>query len=397
MSLAFAGMLPASQLWAAPPMPGTAGTAGTAAASAAKAKPLRATLSGQALIAFDEAKIAFGKKDFSSALESYQRAYALAAEPRLLYNVAVCYKELGRYARAVRLLEQSIASPERVPSDFVALVRDAIGTLTPLTSTLVVEAWDGQPVSLEYRDERLERPSGGAVLVDPGVCEVKVTRKGFAPTSIRRDLATGERWVVPVQLGLLPGTLRVLAGNVPGATVSVDGRSAGVAPLSIELSPGEHEVLLRAPGHQESRTRVRITGETTTDLDPQLASAAATARLRILAGPSDSIALNGKAKALGSFEGAVEAGEHRITVSRDDAEPRIFEVFLQPNETRDLRVELTKRASAGIPAWVWLTGGAVLLASGASILYFALRPTTFEGSSPGTLDPKVVKAGTPWR
>lgn len=72
---------------------------------------------------------------------------------------------------------------------------------------------------------------------------------------------------------LSPATL-VVAANVPGAEVIVDGVLAGVyqgeAVTLAEITPGRHEVAVSAPGHFEWRRAVNVQAGSTLQLDASL-------------------------------------------------------------------------------------------------------------------------------
>jgi PAS domain-containing protein len=56
----------------------------------------------------------------------------------------------------------------------------------------------------------------------------------------------------------LPGRIGVRT-EVAGARVSIDGKAAGTTPFSpVEVAPGEHEVLLTHPDHDDTSARVKV-------------------------------------------------------------------------------------------------------------------------------------------
>lgn len=54
----------------------------------------------------------FGEQKFSEALAEFERAYEIAPNPIVLYNMASCHRELSRYAEAVRLYNRFLAETE---------------------------------------------------------------------------------------------------------------------------------------------------------------------------------------------------------------------------------------------------------------------------------------------
>ena len=76
-----------------------AATAEPRSAPAGQAQPLAQTLTGAARDAFTSAQILLNNGDFAGALTKYQEAYGLSKEPRLLFNMALCERNLHAYAR----------------------------------------------------------------------------------------------------------------------------------------------------------------------------------------------------------------------------------------------------------------------------------------------------------
>jgi hypothetical protein len=60
-----------------------------------------------------------------------------------------------------------------------------------------------------------------------------------------------------------------------GARVSIDGRALGATPFTVELAPGNHEVLLQLAGYQDSSSRVLLPDVTPAELSLTLAPAEA--------------------------------------------------------------------------------------------------------------------------
>src|SRR6478736_4874903 len=72
-------------------------------------KPLAETLTGEAKSAYDSARVLFGDGDFGGALVKFQAAYDKSKDPRLLWNMAACEKNLRHYARTLQLVRRYAA------------------------------------------------------------------------------------------------------------------------------------------------------------------------------------------------------------------------------------------------------------------------------------------------
>lgn len=349
------------------------------------------SLSGDAKDAFNRARLAFSKGDYAAAREQYEQAFELSKEPRVLYNVAVCLKEQGRYAAAIRVLQRSADSVKNAPKDYVERLADTIDTLLALVAVVTVEGIE-EGMKVEVDGEAVPVDVQGKLLVDAGTRKIAVRKNGFAPQSFTRDFPASEKYAFRVALTPLPGRLRVAALGSRDASVLLDGREVGLAPVSLDLAPGMHEIVVRAPGFRDVRRSIDVKQEDETAVEIALDRDERMARLRVTAGEKDAIAVDGRATGLRSFDGTLAVGEHRVTISRPDAETETIELALREGEVRDMRVTLREKSGRGLPAWVWAVGGAVVLGGASTAIYFAARPTEFEGSAPGTLTPRVVPA-----
>src|SRR3954463_12307468 len=93
----------------------TFGTARAFAAPTAPApKPLSQSLSGEAQAAYKSAKLLFEDGDHVGALTKFKRAFELSNDPRLLWNMAVCEKELRHYARSAGLVSRYVKEGSHV-------------------------------------------------------------------------------------------------------------------------------------------------------------------------------------------------------------------------------------------------------------------------------------------
>src|SRR4029077_14112449 len=71
---------------------------------ASRQKPLAQSLPPDARRDYDAGKLLFEDGDYATALLKYQAAYDRTHDARLLWNVAVCQKDLRHYAKAAATL-----------------------------------------------------------------------------------------------------------------------------------------------------------------------------------------------------------------------------------------------------------------------------------------------------
>jgi hypothetical protein len=157
--------------------------------------------------------------DFDAALVQFDRAYAVKANFKVLYNIAQCYFELHQYVEARDTLSRYL--------------KDGAGSIDA------------------------ERQS-----------------------TVEGDLAELQRRIAHLKLSV----------NVSGATVYVDGKKAGVTPLSaaIDVNEGQRTISVETPDRGSKQRVVRVAGgeeqaisldfETTPSVAPVAATGPTTAR-----------------------------------------------------------------------------------------------------------------------
>jgi hypothetical protein len=304
---------------AAPPAAPTPPPAATASATPA---PLSESLTGAAKAEYAASRILYDDGDFRGALEKLKRTYDLSNDPRLLWNMAACQKNLRRYAEVVRLVEVYLRDGGAYMTgsdraDATALLE----TVKAFVCDLQVESNEGG-ATLYFDDQPLgSTPFAGPVQVDMGVHKIRLSKPGFVDYTATPDLPGGQGFKVSAQLVQEhhEGRLRVVAEPVD--VIQVDGKAVGTGLWEGALAIGTHAVFLSAQGKLAYRTDVVVS------------------------------------------EGQINS----IHVSLQD-EPR-----------QALMIE-----KSGVPAWVWATGGA-LLVGGVVGTYFLLKPngTSFEHPTEG--------------
>jgi len=126
-------------------------------------------------------------------------------------------------------------------------------------------------------------PVAAPIVLPPGPHTIRVTREGYLPFSDVFDIRLGETTELEIEMVLYSGKLRVTA-SPPPVDVQVDEKSYGPAPLTLDLSIGEHVVRLSKFGYVDEIKKVNVKTGQTTDLDVALL-AVAEAQKRAGGGP----------------------------------------------------------------------------------------------------------------
>jgi hypothetical protein len=131
--------------------------------------PLGEALSGPAKEAYEAATVLLNNRDPSRALDKYRQAYELSRDPRLLFDMAVCARDLRSYAKMRGLLldyERATGTslrPERRADVDAALA--AIHNLVGTWNVSVNEA--GASVAVDG-EPRGETPLAAPLVLDLG-------------------------------------------------------------------------------------------------------------------------------------------------------------------------------------------------------------------------------------
>ncbi len=227
-------------------------------------RSLEDTLEGPAKDAFVSAKILFNNSDFVGAATKYTQAYDLSKDPRLLFNLAICEKNLRHYARTLALLQQyehdfdtRIAPDERATVDAaLAAIRNLVGTVrvaaTEAGATIVV---DGQPAGTT--------PLDAPLLLDLGDHTVGVKKVGFTTAEQTVKVAGGNETALALTLVAEAHNAQLLVVAEPEAVVTVDGKDATRGRFDGQVTAGVHSVLVTEPGKVAYKAEIDLKeGET---------------------------------------------------------------------------------------------------------------------------------------
>ncbi len=276
--------------------------------SAAPASPpLSASLTGLARAEYEAGKLLYQDGDFQNALVKFQRVHELSHDGRLLWNIAVCEKNLRRYTRVLATLERYLA--------------DA-----------------GPLLSAADRQEA-------------------------------KDLADAAKPLV--------SSLRVTVTE-PGAEILVDDDKVGISPLAapVLLDLGKRRIRVQKAGFKPFDRTEQVAGGTALTIIAALERDLHQGRVAVTAGPRDLIAVDGKARGQGKWEGKLPSGGHTLRVTSPGMTTYQAEVLVQDDRSREILVTLSPLAKASSTStWLWIAGGAVIVAGAVVGGAFLFQPT----------------------
>lgn len=130
--------------------------------------------------------------------------------------------------------------------------------LTARTVTVQIEP-EPERVSLEGFPPAV--PLGSRFLVRSGPYTLVAEKEGYHRLEVPVEIGSGASQTLEHTLQPLPGRLVVDTGGVEGADVLVDGESVATTPFpSVDVEPGEREIVVQAEGYVTFTTTMQIEG-----------------------------------------------------------------------------------------------------------------------------------------
>jgi len=261
---------------AAPQAPASAAPAATSAAPQAPvapaagqpAKPLSESLSGMAKAEYEGAKILYGDKDFASASSKFQRAYELSSDARLLFNIAVCQKNLRKYSKMLATIRRYLEDGAPIlTADDKQQAQDIVKTVEAFVSELKLSV-DEADAEVFVDDEKIGvTPMKGTTFLDVGVRKITVRKKGYAESVVNKQVPGGGAVAVDVRLikEIHRGKLLVAAGV--NDVISLDGKVIGRGKWEGAVPSGGHTLKVSSPGMANYQSEVVIQDNQTRRVD----------------------------------------------------------------------------------------------------------------------------------
>ena len=230
--------------------PASAYAQGNAAAPVpAAAAPLSASLTGMARAEYEAGKLLYQDGDFQNALVKFQSVYDLSHDGRLLWNIAVCEKNLRRYTRVLTTLDRYLVEAgSMISADDRQEAKDLAAAAKPLVSVLWITVSEpGAEILID--DTRVgTSPLAAGVKLDLGKRRIHIQKAGFKPFDRAEEVAGGTELAITATLEkeVHVGRLVVKAGETD--LISIDGNAVAQGKWDGKLSSGGHTLRVTSPG-----------------------------------------------------------------------------------------------------------------------------------------------------
>lgn len=367
-------------------------TARGAADTQTKRTPIRDELPPDARRSWNAAIELYEAKDFRGARVEFMRAYDLSHNPRVLFNVGVCDKNLTRYARAVEVWTRQLQEgSSKLSEDEAQATRAAIAAVEQFVSTVQVSSnVDGATLFID--DESIgTSPFSSPVAIDVGRHSLRLHKQGFQDQTVDVTIAGGKPEQVAFKLEPVVRTALVTATvpDVPGATVFMDGTDMGPAPFKGEVPVGRHTFEARAPGFVSARQTSDVVYQQPLDLTLSMSRERHEGKVRVRVDEPDAvISLDGKVVGSGVWEGVLPSGGHQLVVKKPGFVTYSTDIAVSDGQVRDVSVPMRQEEKGA--TWVWWTAGTLAVVAGGAVAgYFVFKPTK-EAPVTGTWNPGLL-------
>jgi len=368
----------------------------TAFAQPAKKKPLRDQLPPEAQKQWDSALALYKNGQWDGARTSFYAAWEASKNPRVLFNVAICEKNLARYARAIDTFKKELADGKgQLTPEEEADIKTQIAGLELFVAQLTIDV--NEPGADIYVDDTKvgTSPLPAPVSVQIGERHVRAVKPGFAEMRETIELKGGASGSVTLKLApnVKTSLVNVAVIGPTNAVVKVDGKEVGAAPYKgqVGVSAEPHQFSAESPGYVTATQSALVREGEPLNLTLQLAQDQQKGKLVVLAKPEGAtIEIDGKTVGASRWEGPVDVGTHQIVVRKQGHYTWSYDVDVPRGGERSVSASLNEdRNTSFVP---WLIGTIVVVGASTAAIYFITRPKDEEPVK-GSLPPFTV--GTP--
>jgi hypothetical protein len=156
---------------------------------------------------FESGVALFKETKYAEALAEFERAYEIAPQPLVLYNIAGCHRELSHYAEAVTYYNRFLADGKGKvkPARLIAAQNELDGILARIArvTVTITPAMALDDVSLIVDGNTLDKPAMPLIL-PPGEHRLIVRAAGRQDAERSLRVASGDAIAVDLALAALP-------------------------------------------------------------------------------------------------------------------------------------------------------------------------------------------------
>ncbi|MBX3228304.1 MAG: PEGA domain-containing protein [Labilithrix sp.] len=377
-------------------VPTVVATYPTAAWAQAKKQTIREQLPLEARGHWDAGIALVNNGKWAQARTSFAAAYDMSKNPRVLFNVAVCEKNIAQYHRAWATIQSQLAEKSKLPADEIADAQQFAAGLEKFIAHITIDI-DQKDAEIYVNDDKIDNAKlPGPIDTSGGPIKVRAVKPGFAEATETKEVAGGRQDTFTIKMQALERTTIVNVNVIgpPRATVKVDNQEVGQTPYSgpVRVSETPHQISVEAPGYVTGVQPLVVKEGPPINLTMTLAPEQAKGKLVVVTKPPGAtIEIDGKQVGATRWEGPVDARVHQVTVKKPGYYTWSYEADVPRGGERSLSASLNEdRNTSFVP---WLIG--TIVVGGALIVGIVLLATPPDQKPiNGTLDPFTVRTNS---
>jgi outer membrane receptor for ferrienterochelin and colicins len=341
----------------------------------------------------DLARKQYDGGQFEAAVREFFLEQRAAPNPRISFNIALCFEELKRDEDSFLYFSEYLASDDKDP-DRRAHAEDAVKKLeSRVARVLVKSTTPGADILVDQREHGSYGKTPRVVAMPAGDHRVSVDLPGYRSAEVTVSAKKGVQAEIEVNLVRIVGALTITS-PVPGTaevrTAAGEKLASGATPLSASVPPGTYEIGLSAKGY------LPWTGVATVEADKATSTAAAP-----LPAPTETgdITVTSNVRgALVELDGqpagfsptilpTVSVGRHTLRTRAPSLLPWSGEVNVASDQREWVTVSLEPPAAVQRSSATWVVGGLGVASLGAAGVFAILASkahSDFNAASPET-------------
>lgn len=271
---------------------------------------------------------AYEDSKFRLAIDAFEESYRLAPRPAILFSIAQAYKRQYYQDRGDRDLAQALAYYRRYLKDEpkgkrATEAQAALGDLEPIATKLGLDQQEPAPL--------------------------------HAPQA------------QPARI--------LIAPSVKNATARIDGGAPIELPNRIEVTPGDHTVLIEAEGYLPEQREIKVGAGEPFPLDVRMVERPGRVVLDVGAGVR--VYVDGRVMATTPLAGPLDVppGPHAISFARRGYDPMSVTLELKAGETSPIKAELATSAQR-VTSYVFFAGAGLITLGGGALTGLAFIEQT---------------------
>jgi outer membrane receptor protein involved in Fe transport len=297
-------------------------------------------LADEAQLHFELGATAYQRSDFERALEHFLISNRLVANKNVLFNIARCFEQLGRFPEAFRYYD--LARAVEADSTALTTIDDALSRMANKVAMVTVTSEPkGATIYFDRKDlgprgtapRRLGLPAGEYVLI----VELPGYHDGRMSTG---RIEVGESRTIRIELQPILGEIRI--GGELGTRVSVDRGSEGttcVTPCTLVVPEGRRSLRFTREGREAQETSVEVRRDTPVVLSPRLPPRTGSI-LVDTDEPNALVEIDGQPRGFTPTVVTIPVGVHPLRVTKPGYKPIVREVSVEAERQTRMELEL---------------------------------------------------------